>query len=70
MRHALAWMPEPDAIASSLFDPQRHTPVDCGIVLLALTVVEPTRVAWSVVAAVAMNLVLAVNHKPGRYMGT
>lgn len=44
--------------------------LDCGIVLLALTVVEPTRVAWSVVAAVAMNLVLAVNHKPGRYMGT
>ncbi len=44
--------------------------LDCCIVLLALAVVEPSRVGWSVVAAVAMNLVLAVNHKPGRYVGT
>jgi uncharacterized membrane-anchored protein YitT (DUF2179 family) len=44
--------------------------MDFCIVLLALTLVEPSRVAWSVVAAVAVNLVLAVNHKPGRYMGT
>lgn len=42
--------------------------VDCCIVLLALWTVEPTRVAWSVVGAVAMNLVLAMNHRPGRYM--
>lgn len=41
--------------------------IDCTIVLLALTVVEPTRVAWSVLAAVVMNLFLWVNHKPGRY---
>ena len=41
--------------------------IDCSIVLLALTVVEPVRVAWSVLAAVVMSLFLAVNHKPGRY---
>lgn len=41
--------------------------IDCAIVLLALTVVEPTRVAYSVLGAVVMNLFIAVNHKPGRY---
>jgi uncharacterized membrane-anchored protein YitT (DUF2179 family) len=41
--------------------------IDCCIVLLALTVVEPTRVAYSVLGAVVMNLFIAVNHKPGRY---
>ena len=42
--------------------------VDCAIVLLALWTVEPVRVAWSVAGAVALNLVLAMNHRPGRYM--
>lgn len=41
--------------------------IDCAIVLLALTVIEPQRVAYSVLAAVVMNLFIAVNHKPGRY---
>jgi uncharacterized membrane-anchored protein YitT (DUF2179 family) len=41
--------------------------IDCTIVLLAFTVVEPSRVAYSVLAAVVMNLFLAINHKPGRY---
>lgn len=41
--------------------------IDCVIVLLALTVVEPSRVAYSVLAAVVMNLFIAVNHRPGRY---
>lgn len=44
--------------------------VDCCIVLLALWTVEPLRVAWSIAGAVALNLVLAMNHRPGRYMGT
>lgn len=43
--------------------------VDCCIVLLALWTVEPLRVAYSIVGAVALNLVLAINHKPGRYLG-
>ena len=41
--------------------------IDCSIVLLALLLVEPSRVAWSVLGAVAMSLFLWVNHKPGRY---
>ena len=41
--------------------------MDCCIVLLSLTVVEPVRVAYSVLAAVVMNLFIAVNHRPGRY---
>ncbi|MEP6873165.1 MAG: YitT family protein [Burkholderiales bacterium] len=41
--------------------------IDCSIVLAALTVVEPARVAYSVLGAVVMNLFIAVNHKPGRY---
>lgn len=43
--------------------------VDCAIVLAALALVEPARVALSVVGAVALNLVLAINHRPGRYLG-
>lgn len=43
--------------------------IDCCIVLSALTIVTPDRVAVSVLGAVAMNLILAVNHKPGRYLG-
>lgn len=43
--------------------------VDCLIVLLALALVEPARVALSVLGAVALNAVLAINHKPGRYLG-
>ena len=42
--------------------------VDCCIVLLALWTVEPLRVVWSIAGAVALNLVLAMNHRPGRYM--
>ena len=42
--------------------------VDCAILLLALWTVEPLRVLWSVIGAGALNLVLAMNHRPGRYM--
>jgi len=41
--------------------------IDCSIVLAALTVIEPARIAYSVLGAVVMNLFIAVNHKPGRY---
>jgi len=34
----------------------------------ALWIADPSRVAWSVLGAVVLNLVLAVNHRPGRYM--
>ena len=41
--------------------------IDCTIVLLALTVIEPARVGSSVLGAVVMNLFIWINHKPGRY---
>jgi uncharacterized membrane-anchored protein YitT (DUF2179 family) len=43
--------------------------VDCAIVLAAFAIVTPERVLLSVVGAIALNLVVAVNHKPGRYLG-
>jgi uncharacterized membrane-anchored protein YitT (DUF2179 family) len=42
--------------------------VDCVIVLLALWTVEPARVLYSILGVVAMNIVLVLNHKPGRYL--
>jgi uncharacterized membrane-anchored protein YitT (DUF2179 family) len=44
--------------------------IDSVVVLLALFVVPPERVAWSIVAAVLMSAFLWVNHKPGRYTVT
>lgn len=43
--------------------------VDCLIVLSALFVVDWQQVLLSILGAVALNLVPAVNHKPGRYAG-
>lgn len=43
--------------------------LDTAVVLLALTVVEPLTVLVSAVGAALLNLVLALNHRPGRYMG-
>lgn len=42
--------------------------IDGLIVAAAFAWVEPSRVALSVVGAVAMNVVLALNHRPGRYV--
>lgn len=43
--------------------------VDCAIVLLALFSIEPIRVLYSILGAVALNIVLTINHRPGRYLG-
>lgn len=43
--------------------------IDCVIVAAAFAIVEPDRVVLSVLGAVALNLVVAVNHRPGRYLG-
>jgi uncharacterized membrane-anchored protein YitT (DUF2179 family) len=43
---------------------------DCLILAAAVLVRDPASVALSIVGAVALNLVIAVNHKAGRYMGT
>ncbi|WP_298934165.1 YitT family protein [uncultured Ramlibacter sp.] len=41
--------------------------IDCCIVLLALFVVDPARVAWSILGAAVMGIFLWLNHRPGRY---
>jgi uncharacterized membrane-anchored protein YitT (DUF2179 family) len=42
--------------------------IDASIVLAGLLWIEPARLALSVLAAVVMNITLAINHKPGRYV--
>jgi len=42
---------------------------DCLILAAAALFRDPTSVALSILGAVALNLVIAVNHKAGRYMG-
>jgi uncharacterized membrane-anchored protein YitT (DUF2179 family) len=42
--------------------------IDSVIVLGALWVTDEQRVALSVLGAVVLNLTLAINHRPGRYM--
>ncbi|WP_133155909.1 YitT family protein [Hydrogenophaga pseudoflava] len=42
--------------------------LDCAIVLTAFALREPVQIAWSVLGAVVLNMTLAINHRPGRYM--
>lgn len=42
--------------------------IDCAIVGAALFVVAPARIGYSLVGALALNMALAVNHRPGRYI--
>ncbi|MEZ5703828.1 MAG: YitT family protein [Burkholderiaceae bacterium] len=42
--------------------------MDCAIVVAAFSLVDVSRIGWSVVGAVVLNLTLAINHRPGRYM--
>lgn len=42
--------------------------LDCSIVLVAMAFVPLSQLLWSIVGAVALNLTLAINHRPGRYM--
>ena len=42
--------------------------LDVSIVLVSLAFVPWQQIAWSVLGALAMNLTLAINHRPGRYM--
>ena len=41
--------------------------IDCLILLAALAVVDVPAIVLSVLGAVVLNLVLAFNHKAGRY---
>ncbi|TDR31257.1 YitT family protein [Hydromonas duriensis] len=42
---------------------------DVVIVALAFIAASPDKVAYSILGAVVMNLVLAINHRQGRYLG-
>ena len=41
--------------------------VDVAILLLGLWVLSPTQVMLSVLGAFALNMVIAINHRAGRY---
>lgn len=41
--------------------------LDCSIVVMSLFIVDIQLILLSVLGAVATNLILAMNHKPGRY---
>ncbi len=43
--------------------------IDCAVVLLALFIVPPERVAYSVLAVLVMSGFLWISHRPGRYVG-
>ena len=43
--------------------------IDLGILAAAAFVLPPDRLALSVLGAVIVNAILAINHKPGRYAG-
>lgn len=43
--------------------------IDATILSGGLFIVAPDKIALSLLGAVALNLVLALNHKPGRYIG-
>jgi uncharacterized membrane-anchored protein YitT (DUF2179 family) len=42
--------------------------IDAAILATALLLMDWTRVAWSLLGAVAVNAVLIWNHRPGRYL--
>lgn len=43
--------------------------VDLAILAAAVFVLDPGKLALSVLSAVVLNMVLAINHRPGRYRG-
>jgi uncharacterized membrane-anchored protein YitT (DUF2179 family) len=43
--------------------------IDCAIVLTSLVTLDLKHLALSIVAAISMNLMVALNHRPGRYNG-
>ncbi|HET9552497.1 MAG TPA: YitT family protein, partial [Anaeromyxobacteraceae bacterium] len=59
------WLQERRVVRAGTF----QMAVDSLIVVASFFVVTPLALALSVLGAVAMNLVLAVNHRPGRYLG-
>jgi uncharacterized membrane-anchored protein YitT (DUF2179 family) len=60
------WLQERRGVRAGVF----QMVIDSLVVVASLFVVPPVTVLYSVIGAVALNLVLAVNHRPGRYLGT
>jgi len=60
------WLQERRGVRAGLF----QMAVDSAVVAASLLVVSPALIGLSIVGAVALNVVLAVNHRPGRYLGT
>jgi len=60
------WLQERRGVRAGVF----QMAVDSAVVAASLLVVSPAVIGLSIVGAVALNVVLAVNHRPGRYLGT
>ena len=60
------WLQERRGVRAGVF----QMAVDSLVVAASLLVVSPAVIGLSIVGAVALNVVLAVNHRPGRYLGT
>ncbi len=60
------WLQEKKGVRAGVF----QMVVDSAVVLASLLVVSPATIGLSIVGALALNVVLAVNHRPGRYLGT
>lgn len=60
------WLQERRGVRAGVF----QLAVDAAVVAASLLVVSPAVIGLSIVGAVALNVVLAVNHRPGRYLGT
>ncbi|MCA3631707.1 MAG: hypothetical protein INF16_02840 [Methylobacterium sp.] len=43
--------------------------IDCAILLASLAVLPPQNFVLSLLGAVVVNLILAINNRPGRYLG-
>lgn len=41
--------------------------VDCVVVFMAIFIVDWQLIIYSIIGAISLNLIIAVNHKPGRY---
>jgi len=60
------WLQERRGVRAGVF----QMAVDSAVVAGSLLVVSPAVIGYSIVGALALNVVLAVNHRPGRYLGT
>lgn len=60
------WLQERRGLRAGVF----QMAVDSLVVAASFFVVSPATIGLSIVGAVALNVVLAVNHRPGRYLGT